>query len=267
MPFNLGIIGCGKMGYALLKGITQESGAYNTIYICDTDDERMGLFTREFGALATSHQQLIANADVIILAVKPAQVKSVLASTSDVWSNEKLLISIAAGIKIAAIEKELGKPVRVVRVMPNTPCLVGEGVIAIAGGHHASLADLQLVQAMLERVGISIILEESYMDAVTAVSGSGPAYAFLIVEAMMDAAINLGLSSDISRRLVLQTVKGSITMLEKTGDHPAVLKAQVTSPGGTTIAGLRELEAGGIREAFFAAMEKAWQRSMKLGTD
>jgi len=157
--------------------------------------------------------------------------------------------------------------VRAVRVMPNTPCLVGEGVIAIAGGHHASLADLQLVQAMLDRVGISIILEESYMDAVTAVSGSGPAYAFLIVEAMMDAAINLGLSSDISRRLVLQTLKGSITMLEKTGDHPAVLKAQVTSPGGTTIAGLRELEAGGIREAFFAAMEKAWQRSMKLGTD
>ncbi|MFA7078152.1 MAG: pyrroline-5-carboxylate reductase [Syntrophomonas sp.] len=267
MPLNLGIIGCGKMGYALLKGITQDAGAYNAIYMCDPDEERMSLFAREFGARAAAHQQLIASADVIILAVKPAQIKSILAATRDVWNNEKLLISIAAGIKIAAIEKELGQPVRVVRVMPNTPCLVGEGAAAIAGGHHASPADLQLVQTMLDRVGVAIILEESYMDAVTAVSGSGPAYAFLIVEAMMDAALNLGLSSDISRRLVLQTLKGSLTMLEKTGDHPAVLKAQVTSPGGTTIAGLRELEAGGIREAIFAAIEKAQQRSMELGAD
>ncbi len=267
MPVNLGIIGCGKMGYALLKGITRAGGDYDSIYACDTDQERIALFGNEFGAVAVASPQLIANADIIILAVKPAQVKPVLVATSGLWNKNQLLISIAAGVKTAAIEKELSQPVRVVRVMPNTPCLVGEGVAVIAGGRDAGSDDLRLVQTMLNKVGLALILDESHMDAVTAVSGSGPAYAFLIVEAMIDAALNLGLSNDISRRLVMQTLKGSLTMLEQTGEHPAVLKAQVTSPGGTTIAGLRALEAGGIREAIFAAMEKSQQRSIDLGAD
>lgn len=267
MSVALGIIGCGKMGYALLKGITQDSREDNIIYACDTASERTQLFVQEFKAIPATQQQLVADADIIVLAVKPAQVKRILAETTSAWNHEKLLISIAAGIKTASIEKELGKPVRVVRVMPNTPCLVGEGVSAIAGGKYAGPADLQLVQTMVERLGLSVILDETYMDAVTAVSGSGPAYVFLLVEAMMDAALNLGLSSEISRSLVLQTLKGSLSMLAKTGEHPAVLKAQVTSPGGTTIAGLRELEAGGIRESFFAAMERACQRSIELGAD
>lgn len=267
MPAGLGIIGCGKMGYALLKGITKDAKEDNTIYACDSASERTQLFAQEFNAIPADQQQLVADADIIILAVKPAQVKRILAETASAWNNDKLLISIAAGIKTASIEKELGKPVRVVRVMPNTPCLIGEGVSAIAAGKYASTADMQMVQTMVERVGLSVILDESYMDAVTAVSGSGPAYVFLLVEAMMDAALNLGLNSEISRSLVLQTLKGSLSMLTETGEHPAVLKAQVTSPGGTTIAGLRELEAGGIREAFFAAMERACQRSIELGTD
>jgi len=267
MPPTLGIIGCGKMGYALLKGITQDSWEESIIYACDTASERTQLFVQEFNAIPANQEQLVADADIVILAVKPAQIKRILAETASTWNNDKLLISIAAGIKTASIEKELGKPVRVVRVMPNTPCLVGEGVSAIAGGKYASPADLQLVQTIVERVGLSVILDETYMDAVTAVSGSGPAYVFLLVEAMMDASLSLGLSSDISRSLVLQTFKGSLSMLAQTGEHPAVLKAQVTSPGGTTIAGLRELEAGGIREAFFAALERACQRSIELGTD
>lgn len=267
MPAKLGIIGCGKMGYALLKGITQNSEEHNVIYACDTAAERVQLFSEEFGAIPADQQQLVAEADIVILAVKPAQVKRVLGETNVAWDNSKLLISIAAGIKTASIEKELDKPVRVVRVMPNTPCLVGEGVSAIAGGKYANPADLQTVQTMVEKVGIALVLDEGYMDAVTAVSGSGPAYIFLLVEAMMDAALSLGLSSDQCRRLVTQTFKGSLSMLEQTGEHPAVLKAQVTSPGGTTIAGLRELEAGGIREAFFAALERACQRSIELGTD
>jgi pyrroline-5-carboxylate reductase len=267
MPVRLGIIGCGKMGYALLKGITRNSGEYENIYVCDSNSERTGLFVQEFNAIAAEQQQLVVAADLIILAVKPAQVKKILHETASAWNTDKLLISIAAGIKTASIEKELDKPVRVVRVMPNTPCLVGEGVSAIAGGKYASPTDLNSVQNIVEKVGFSVILDEAYMDAVTAVSGSGPAYVFLLVEAMMDAALNLGLSSDICRSLVLQTFKGSLGMLEKTGEHPAVLKAQVTSPGGTTIAGLRELEAGGIREAFFAAMERACQRSIELGSD
>jgi len=267
MSAKLGIIGCGKMGYALLKGITQNSGEYDIIYACDTASERIQLFVQEFGAIPADRQQVAADADIVILAVKPAQVKKILNETAFAWNNDKLLISIAAGIKTASIEKELGKPVRVVRVMPNTPCLVGEGVSAIAGGKYASPNDLQTVQNMVEKLGLSLIIDEAYMDAITAVSGSGPAYVFLLVEAMMDAALSLGLSRDICRSLVLQTFKGSLSMLEETGEHPAVLKAQVTSPGGTTIAGLRELEAGGIREAFFAALERACQRSIELGAD
>jgi pyrroline-5-carboxylate reductase len=267
MPAKLGIIGCGKMGYALIKGFTQGNGDYEAIYVCDTDSERSQLFVREFGAIPVSKQDLIGNSDIIILAVKPAQIKAVLAGTQPVWNTNKLLISIAAGVKTITLERELGQPVPVVRVMPNTPCLVGEGVSAVAGGSSASLNDMQLVQTMLGKVGLAVIVDEASMDAVTAVSGSGPAYAFLVVEAMTDAALSVGLGSDMARRLVIQTLKGSLSMLEQTAEHPAVLKAQVTSPGGTTIAGLRELEAGGIREAFFAAIERAWQRSIELGTD
>lgn len=267
MPAKLGIIGCGKMGYALLKGITRGNGDYETIYVCDPDSERSQLFAQEFGAIRASKQELIGKSDIIILAVKPAQVKTVLAETQAVWDADKLLISIAAGIKTVTLEKELGQKVPVVRVMPNTPCLVGEGVSAISGGSLATGKDLQLVQTMLEKLGLAVIVDEIHMDAITAVSGSGPAYAFLVVEAMTDAALSAGLSTDMARRLVIQTFKGSLAMLEKTGEHPAVLKAQVTSPGGTAIAGLRELEAGGIREAFFAAIERARQRSMELGTE
>jgi len=261
---KLGIIGCGKMAYALLKGISQET-SYGAIYACDISSERTHLFAQEFNAIPATPTELVANADLIILAVKPGQIKGVLAETNDHWDEGKLLVSIAAGISTRMIEMELAKPVPVVRVMPNTPCLIGEGASALAAGRYARTADLDIVQTILNKVGLSIIIDEIYMDAVTAVSGSGPAYVFLVVEAMMDAALYLGLNSDMARLLVLQTLKGSISMLEQTGEHPTVLKAQVTSPGGTTIAGLRELEAGGIREAFFAAMERACQRSRELG--
>ncbi|PKM76327.1 MAG: pyrroline-5-carboxylate reductase [Firmicutes bacterium HGW-Firmicutes-15] len=265
MVKKLGIIGCGKMAYALLKGISQGPSIYASIYACDTSSVRTELFANEFNSITVTPDELVTNADLIILAVKPGQIKMVLADTSGLWNNEKLLVSIAAGIKTAMIEEELAEPVPVVRVMPNTPCLIGEGASALAAGKYASRADLDIVQAILNKVGVSVIVDEVYMDAVTAVSGSGPAYVFLVAEAMMDSALHLGLNSDMARQLVLQTLKGSISMLEQTGEHPAILKAQVTSPGGTTIAGLRELEAGGIREAFFAAMERACQRSIELG--
>lgn len=264
MAASLGIIGCGKMAYALLKGISQNS-VYTSIYACDTSSERMDLFARDFNAITVTAPELVSKADLIILAVKPGQIKSVLAETNEQWDNCKLLVSIAAGIKTTSIEEQLGKQVPVVRVMPNTPCLIGEGASALTAGRYARLTDLEIVQSILRQVGIAVIVDEIYMDAVTAVSGSGPAYSFLIVEAMMDAALHLGLTSDLARQLVVQTLKGSISMVEQTAEHPAVLKAQVTSPGGTTIAGLRELEAGGIREAFFAAIERACQRSIELG--
>lgn len=264
MKKALGFIGCGKMAYALLKGITNMPEAqYASIYVSDIDIKRTELFASEFGCITGDNAETVSAADVIFLAVKPGQVKSVLEATCDCWDNQKLLISIAAGISTRLIENTLGMEIPVIRVMPNTPCLVAEGVAAISGGKYALPAHLDMVQQMLDNLGMAFVIDENYMDAVTAVSGSGPGYAYLVVEAMMDAAVQVGLNSELARQLVVNTIKGSMTMLQQTGEHPAVLKAQVCSPGGTTIAGIRELEGKGIRKAFFAAIEKAYQRSIE----
>lgn len=262
----LGVIGCGNMGYALLKGIVNgDEPRYSSIYISDINAARTDLFNREFEAVIESNRETVANADIVFLAVKPGQVKEVLTTTREQWQPHKLLISIAAGISTQLIENVIGSEIPVVRVMPNTPCLVAEGVSAVCGGKYATPEHLQLVEAMFNNLGLAIIIEEKYLDAVTAVSGSGPGYAYLVAEAMIDAAVNMGLSSEIARKLVVNTIRGSMTMLQKNCEHPAVLKAQVTSPGGTTIAGLRQLEENGIRKAFFAAVESAYERSVEQG--
>jgi pyrroline-5-carboxylate reductase len=253
------------MAYALLKGICSTGHDYSAIYVCDTNPAQTDIFAREFSCIPGDKREVIAGADVIILAVKPGQVEEVLQGTGDLWTDRKLLVSIAAGIRIGSIQEWLRTPVPVIRVMPNTPCLVGEGICAYAPGQYAKADDIDLVRNILNKMGMSVFINESYMDAVTAVSGSGPAYAFLVIEAMIDAAVQVGLAREIAEKLVIQTFKGSLRMLEETGEHPAVLKAQVTSPGGTTIAALRELEAGGLRTAFFNAVEKACQRSVELG--
>lgn len=262
----LGVIGCGNMGYALLKGIVNGAEPkYAGIYISDINAARTDLFNREFGAVVGSNQETIAAADIVFLAVKPAQLKEVLTTTRNKWQSKKLLVSIAAGITTRLIEDVMGMEIPVVRVMPNTPCLVAEGVSAVCGGKYASPEHLHMVEAIFSNLGTAIITEEKNLDAVTAVSGSGPGYAYLVAEAMIDAAVNMGLNSEMARELVVNTIKGSMTMLQKTGEHPAVLKAQVSSPGGTTIAGLRQLEGNGIRKAFFTAVENAYQRSVELG--
>ncbi|HEX3010838.1 MAG TPA: pyrroline-5-carboxylate reductase [Syntrophomonadaceae bacterium] len=260
----LGVIGCGNMGYALIKGIVNgHEPKYSNIYISDINTVRTDLFSHEFAALSGSNQETVASADIIFLAVKPGQIKKVLTDTRNQWKPNKLLISIAAGISTDIIENAIGIQIPVVRVMPNTPCLVAEGVSAICAGKYASAENLQLVEALLNNLGLAVIIEEKYMDAVTAVSGSGPGYAYLVAEAMMDAAVNMGLNGEMARKLVVNTIRGSMTMLQKTNEHPAVLKAQVSSPGGTTIAGLRQLEQNGIRKAFFDAVESAFERSVE----
>lgn len=268
MTWTLGIIGCGKMAYALLKGICRDTkNDLGAIYINEPDPARIDLFVNEFKAIPASKEELIGKADTIILAVKPNQIKDILADTADCWNQGKLVISIAAGLKTADLENTIcPRELRVIRVMPNTPCLTGEGMSAICPGSLATDSDLQFVQALLESSGRALIVSEKDMDAVTAVSGSGPAYVFLLAEAMMEAAVNVGLTSHAARQLVLQTMKGSVSMLEESGQHPAVLKAQVCSPGGTTIAGVRQLEEGGVRTAFFNAIEAAYERSIVLGT-
>ncbi len=265
MSWSLGVIGCGKMAYALIKGISRDVTRPDSIYVSDPDLGRIALFEADFDAIRLPIDELIRESSVIILAVKPGQVDEVLQNNA-CWSSEKLLISVAAGVKTMDLEKALAdQEVHIVRVMPNTPCLVGEGLMAISAGTYATESDLEFVQTLLFTSGQTILVPEKDMDAVTAVSGSGPAYVFLLVEAMQEAAVNVGLSSQTARQLVLQTIKGSIAMLEVGGEHPAVLKEQVCSPGGTTIAGIRQLEAGGVRSAFFNAISAAHARSIELG--
>lgn len=262
----LGVIGCGRMAYALVRGISQNAdSAIAQIWASDIDVSRGDLFEREFGAVRENNYNTVAASDIVLLAVKPGLIGKVLEETRKAWDDSKLLVSIAAGISTISIEKALNSKIPVVRVMPNTPCLVGQGACAICPGSYAENEHLAIVEQMLGTVGITVRVEESYMDAVTAISGSGPAYAFLVAEAMIDAGIQAGLTWEMSRKLVIHTIKGSMEMLEKTGEHPAVLKAQVCSPGGTTIAAVRQLEENGIRKAFFNAIEKCREKSIELG--
>lgn len=266
MEQALGIIGCGKMAYALVKGIDC-SPDFNVggLLVNDVNPSRTALFAAEFKSTAMEQWELVKHSTTVILAVKPQQIADVLDLTRDAWTEDKLLISIAAGVKTGTIEGLLDAPVPVVRIMPNTPCLVGAGVSAYCPGKYARSEDLELVGKVFSTMGLAVPMEEKSMDAVTAVSGSGPAYAFLVVEAMMNAAVQVGLDINTSRALVLKTLAGSIKMLEDTGEHPAILREQVCSPAGTTIAGIRQLEAKGMRAAFFHAIEAAYLRSIELG--
>jgi pyrroline-5-carboxylate reductase len=267
MTWSLGVIGCGNMSYALLRGICRDAEiAPEKIFVNDLSESRMYLFEDEFKAVSADKAALISAADMVILGVKPNQIREVLEDTRDYWQEDKILLSIAAGIRTGFLESLLSpNAVRVIRAMPNTPCLAGEGMTGLCAGSTATAADLEKVRSLFAASGRAIVVKEQDMDAVVAVSGSGPAYVFLMIEAMIEAAVSVGLNSATARELVLQTVKGSVAMLEETGQHPAILKQQVTSPGGTTIAALRQLEEGGLRRAFFAAIEAARNRSVELG--
>lgn len=263
---KVGIIGCGKMAYALLSGMSPDIlNSFSHIYACDIASDRLGLFQEEFGAIPVARDELIAQSDLILLSVKPQQIRQVLGGVQAQIDSSKLVVSIAAGIPIKNLQNNLGEKIPIIRVMPNTPCLVGEGVSAIAGGKYATAEDIKFTQSMFASLGMSMIVDESLLDAVTAVSGSGPAYVFVFVEAMIDAAVQVGLNANLAREMVLQTFRGGITMLEESKDHPAVFKQQVCSPAGTSIAGVRKLEENGIRKALFEAVDAAYKRSIELG--
>ncbi|MBO8158579.1 pyrroline-5-carboxylate reductase [Thermosyntropha sp.] len=265
MAKKLGIIGCGKMAYAIAKGLFSASSfSWTEQLVYDIDVEKTEKFRLEFGSVPVSLAMLIKESDVIILAVKPDKVGEVLLSGCDLWSEDKLLVSVAAGIKTSSLEEICGINMPVVRVMPNTPALVGQGVAAIAKGKFAKDEHIDLVYRIFSTLGTVVVVQEKMMDAVTAVSGSGPAYIYLIAEAMINAAVQIGLDIDTARFLVLNTIKGSSAMLIETGEHPAVLREAVCSPGGTTIAAVRKLEESGLRKAFFEAVESAYKRSLEL---
>jgi pyrroline-5-carboxylate reductase len=261
-----GFIGAGKMATALARGMLR-AGIASAESICASDPlvSARELFRRETGIAALeSNADVVRRSDVLVLAVKPQSMRSVLAELRPAVTSEHLVISIAAGITIASIVEGLGPEVRVVRVMPNTPALVGEGASAYALGPRVRPDDEAVVKALLGSVGHTAVVVESLLDAVTGLSGSGPAFVYLIIEALTDGGVRAGLPREVATLLATQTVLGAARMVRETGQHPGVLKDQVASPGGTTIAGLHALETGGVRGALIDAVLAATRRSSEL---
>jgi len=246
----------------LAQGLaSQESVLAGEPYAAAAED-----FARRTGCRTTKdNSEVIAGAEVVFLAVKPQQVPDVLAGLRGRWRAEQLVISIAAGVRLATLADLIGQGPRLVRVMPNTPCLVGKSASAYALGETASPADAELVARLLGAVGRAWQVPESQLDAVTGLSGSGPAFVYVMIEALSDGGVRMGLPRELATALAAQTVLGGAEMVLETGEHPGVLKDQVTSPGGTTIAGLAALESGGLRAALISAVEAATRRSQELG--
>ncbi len=255
------------MGRVLAGGILRAGVAdKESVRMSDVDGEKIRSAEDSLGIEGlVSNRELVEWADIIIVAVKPEVVASVLENIGPGTGKEKLLISIAAGIRIANIEGSLRRQVPVVRAMPNTPALINEGVTAIAGGSFARKKHMETASGIFSAVGVVVTVEESMMDAVTALSGSGPAYLFLIAEIMREAGGTLNLPSEVAQKLVSQTVLGSAKMLVEEGADPETLRKKVTSPGGTTEAALSFLKKSGFKEILIRAIQEAARRSGELG--
>jgi pyrroline-5-carboxylate reductase len=270
MPIDrtLGFIGCGNMGEALVKGLLASKAAQpSQVRVSARRPDRMQELVKQYCVGAGSNAEVARASDVVVLAVKPQILDLVLRQLTHDLTKDKLVISVAAGVPIAALERRLHPPMRIIRAMPNTPATVGAGATALALGEHATDADYATARALFDSVGLTVLLEETQLDAVTGLSGSGPAYLFLIIEALADAGVKVGLSRRASLQLAAQTVLGSAKLLIDSGQHPGMLKDGVTSPGGTAIAGLHTLEAGGLRNVLMNAVEAATRRSKELGEE
>jgi pyrroline-5-carboxylate reductase len=265
MP-RVALIGGGKMGSALLGGLLDGGWDADELAVAEVDADRRRDLEQLFPKvrIVPSPAWAVAEAEVVIVAVKPGDVSASLHGAESSLRIDALVLSIAAGVTIATLEALApGRPV--VRAMPNTPALVGLGASAIAAGRHAGDPHLALAARLLGTVGIVVTVDESSLDAVTGLSGSGPAYVFLVAEAMIEAGVLEGLPRDVAEELVVQTLLGSATLLAQSDDGAVALRAAVTSPGGTTAAGLRELESAGVRAAILDAVTAATRRSRELG--
>ena len=264
---KIGFLGAGKMATALAKGIVRAEIIFpKEIMAGDLFETARKSFAAETGAKTTaSISDVLKFANVLILATKPDQVPTAIAEISGAFTKNHLLISIAAGVTLARLEALSPSGARVIRVMPNTPALVSEGASAFALGKNASVADAELAKKLLSAVGVALQVKESLLDAVTGLSGSGPAYVYQFIEALSDGGVASGLPRDIATKLAAQTVLGAAKMVLETGQHPGALKDQVTSPGGTTIEGLHALEKGKLRATVMSAVRAATEKSKKLG--
>jgi len=263
---QLAIIGGGKMGSVIAQGlISKKLLSVNELQVTDVDAARLNYLRSELNLRAAADNKTAAkNADIIILSVKPQTIAATLREISSEIDTSKVVISVAAGITTYFIEKSLPAGARVLRVMPNVAALVGEGAAAVARGRAATSADAQLTVDIFKSVGQAMEVDEKLMDAVTGLSGSGPAYCLVMIEAMADAGVQMGLSRDAALKLAAQTMLGAAALCLQSEQHPAQIKDMVTSPGGTTAAGLKALEEGKFRATLMSAVEAATKRSKEL---
>ena len=264
---SLGFIGAGNMAEAMIRGIIQNQVVLpDRILASDISDERREHITGIFGIeTSKDNPSLVDQSNVIFLAVKPQAVPKVLADVGGGMGPDKLLVSIVAGVPISTLSAGLPKGPRIVRTMPNTPMTVMEGAMAIASDSPALPEDLKTVETLFRPLGSTVRIEEKLIDAVTGLSGSGPAYVFMILEALADGGVKMGLPRDVAETLAAQTLLGSAKLFLETRMNPGQLKCMVTSPGGTTIAGIHELEKGSLRASLMNAVESATKRSIALG--
>ena len=265
---KIGFIGGGNMAEALIKGLLAGGVAKAKITASEPSDLRREHLADAFGIkLAENNLELMEQNDIVVLAIKPQIFVEVLEEVAGVYAEDKLIVSILAGVKTASIEKFFQGAPRVVRVMPNTPALVGEAASTICRGRHASKDDLDVVRQLFESVGKVQLIDERQMDAATGLSGSGPAYIYTVIEALADGGVREGLRRDVAHALAVQTVVGAALMVRETGEHPAILRDQVCSPGGTAITGVSTLERKGLRTTLMEAVSAAAARSRELGGD
>lgn len=260
------IFGAGVMGETLLSGLIRSGREVADLVITERRADHAAMLTGKYGVTVLDNAEAAALAEVLVLVVKPQDMDALLAEIHDHVAPGDLVVSLAAGITTEFLETRLPGGSAVVRVMPNTPALVDQGMAAISPGQHCTEDHLAAAQALLESCGKVVRVPEKYQDAVTAISGSGPAYIFYVVEAMVEAGVVLGLPRATSNELVVQTLYGAATMLKETGEHPTVLRERVSSPGGTTVAALRQLDDHKVRAAFIDAMEAAAKRSSELAS-
>lgn len=263
---RIGFIGAGNMGEALIRGLlAARVVTARGVLVSEPDRERANAVRKALRVRAArDNGELARKADVIFLAVKPGQVDKILQEIAPLLDRSKLLVSVAAGVTLARIESRLGSPVRLIRVMPNTPALVGEGAAAVSCGPLATAADRRFIMRVFNSVGRAVEIDEDLMDAVTGLSGSGPAYVFSMIQALADGGVQAGLPRGTALELAAQTVLGSARMVLETGMHPLELRDQVASPGGTTIEGVAILEGMGFKGTVMAAVEAAVERSREL---
>ncbi len=266
LPKSVGTVGGGNMAEAILRGLLRAGMQPDQLIASDPDTSRREHLARELEIRVTeSNAEVARSSELVVLAVKPAHVE---AAAADLPRDAgPLYVSIVAGLRISTLRRLLGSQPRIVRVMPNTPALIGSGISALASDANLATEDGERATAVLEAVGRVVRVPESLMDAVTGLSGSGPAYVYLFIEALTEAGVREGLSTDVAGELAVETVLGAARLVRESGEHPAQLRERVTSPGGTTVAGLSALEQGGLRAAVFEAVHAATARSRELGGD